>query len=112
MIHPFHPLYNQTFPLLDCRLTWGEARVYFHDATGALVHLPAPWTDAAPADPFVVMGAGRAYVRLEDLRTSAGPARWAAGDGPRRNVDVLSEFCRTVSQITPLMPGAICTKSH
>ena len=68
MIHPFHPLYNQTFPLLDCRLTWGEARVYFHDATGALAHLPAHWTDAAPADPFVVMSAGRGYVRLDDLR--------------------------------------------
>jgi hypothetical protein len=32
------------------------------------VHLPAHWTDAVPADPFVVMSAGRAYVRLDDLR--------------------------------------------
>jgi hypothetical protein len=49
------------------RLMWGEARVYIHDAAGALVHLPAHWTDAVPADPFVVIAAGRAYVRLEDL---------------------------------------------
>ena len=67
MIHPFHPLYNQTFPLLDCRLTWGEARVYFHDATGALVHLPARWT-VARHHPFVVMSAGRGYMHLDDLR--------------------------------------------
>jgi len=69
VIHPFHPLFDQTFPLLDCRLTWGEARVYVHDATGALVHLPAQWTDAVPADPFVVIAAGRAYVRVDDLRS-------------------------------------------
>lgn len=30
--------------------------------------LPAHWTDAAPVDPFVVIAAGRAYVRLDDLR--------------------------------------------
>lgn len=48
--------------------TEGEARVYFHDAAGALMHLPAHWTDAVPADPFVVISAGRACVRLDDLR--------------------------------------------
>jgi hypothetical protein len=66
VVHPFHPLHHQTFPLRDCRLTWGEARVYFHP-TGAFVHRPAQWTDAVPADPFLVVGVGRAAVRLQDL---------------------------------------------
>ena len=29
-------------------------RVYFYDTGGELVCLPAEWTDAVPADPFVV----------------------------------------------------------
>jgi hypothetical protein len=65
--HPFHPLCGRVFTLLDYRQTWGEDRVYVHDDGGHWQHLPATWTDAAPADPFVVVSAGRAAVRFEDL---------------------------------------------
>ena len=65
--HPFHPLHGRTFRLVDCRQTWGEDRVYFHDESGQLARLPRQWTDVAPDDPTVVVGAGRAHFRYDDL---------------------------------------------
>ena len=65
--HPFHPLRGRTFPLVDCRQTWGEDRVYFHDDAGQLARLPRQWTDVVPDDPTVVVGAGRAHFRYDDL---------------------------------------------
>jgi hypothetical protein len=65
--HPFHPLHGRTFPLVDWRQTWGEDRVYFHDDAGQLARLPRQWTDVAPEDPTVVVGAGRAHFRYDDL---------------------------------------------
>lgn len=69
VMHPFHPLSGQQFPLLCQRYTWGEPRVLFEDpATGRVRSLPVTWTDLAPPDPFVSLSAGRALFRLEDLR--------------------------------------------
>ena len=34
---------------------------------GQLVRLPRQWTDVAPDDPTVVVGAGRAHFRYDDL---------------------------------------------
>ncbi len=49
------------------RHTWGEDRVFFLDGEGTQRSLPRGWTDAADADPFVVLAAGRSAVRVEDL---------------------------------------------
>jgi hypothetical protein len=57
--HPFHPLYGREFELVVCRQNWGEDRVHLHDENGQLFSLPAGWTDAAAADPFVVIADGR-----------------------------------------------------
>jgi hypothetical protein len=57
--HPFHPLYGREFELVVYRQNWGEDRVHLHDENGVLFSLPAGWTDAAAADPFVVIAAGR-----------------------------------------------------
>jgi hypothetical protein len=65
--HPFHPLRDRTFELVDCRQTWGEDHVYFHDDSGQLARLPRQRTDVAPDDPTVVVGAGRAHFRYHDL---------------------------------------------
>jgi hypothetical protein len=65
--HPFHPLHGRTFQLVDCRQTWGEDRVYFHDDSGQLARLPLQWTDVVPDNPTVVIGAGRAHFRYDDL---------------------------------------------
>jgi len=65
--HPFHPLLGREFELVICRTAWGEQRVYFHDDHGRLRALPVAWTDVQQPDPFVVLAAGSACFRPEDL---------------------------------------------
>lgn len=57
--HRFHPLFGQDFEFVAHRQNWGEDRVCLHDENGVLFSLPAGWTDVVPADPFVVVAAGR-----------------------------------------------------
>src|SRR4029077_7833782 len=57
--HRFHPLSGRDFEFVVHRRNWGEDRVYCRDEDGELFSLPAAWTDVAPADPFVVIAAGR-----------------------------------------------------
>src|SRR6266849_6844726 len=57
--HPFHPLYGREFEFVAHRHNWGEDRVHLRDENGVLFSLPAGWTDAAAADPFVVIADGR-----------------------------------------------------
>ena len=59
MTHRFHPLFGRDFEFVAHRRNWGEDRVHLHDADGVLFSLPAGWTDVVPADPFVVIAAGR-----------------------------------------------------
>jgi len=49
------------------RHSWGEDRVYYYNAQGVLVCMPASWTDVVAPDPVVVLSAGRSPFRLEDL---------------------------------------------
>jgi len=67
VIHPHHPLTGKTFKLVTYRHNWGEDRVYFHDSSGLLRSIPACWTTVLPADPFVVLAAGRCLFRYYDL---------------------------------------------
>jgi hypothetical protein len=67
VMHPFHPLQGRVFPLIECRHTWGESRVFFHNDAGELARLPRQWTDLVPDDPTIVIGAGRAHFRYDDL---------------------------------------------
>ena len=52
---------------MTVRHNWGNELIYYHDARGRLVSVPAAWTDRAPPDPAVVVSAGRSPFRLEDL---------------------------------------------
>lgn len=66
--HPFHPLFRQTFRRLAQRPAWGESRIFFADPeTNQVRSLPVAWTDLAPSDPFVLLAAGRAILRLIDV---------------------------------------------
>jgi hypothetical protein len=65
--HPFHPFHGRRFELVDYRQTWGEHRVYFQGENGRLSAMPAGWTDAGAPDPFLILAAGRAHFRIEDL---------------------------------------------
>ena len=67
MTHPFHPLAGQEFEFVKRRRNWQADRVYFFDGDGELVALPAEWTDAVAADPFVVVSAGRSPFHVEGL---------------------------------------------
>src|SRR3569833_547907 len=65
--HPFHPLFGREFSLVDLRNTWGEDRVYFHDATGELRRLPTAWTSVTTPSAFETVSAGRSHFRTTDL---------------------------------------------
>jgi len=67
VIHPHHPLKGQRFKLVTYRHNWGEDRVYFHNSEGRLCSIPACWTTAVAADPFVTVAAGRCLFQYEDL---------------------------------------------
>jgi hypothetical protein len=65
--HPFHPLFGQLLELAAQAREWGEDRVYYRDPTGRMRFLPARWTSMSAPDPFVIISAGRAHFRVEDL---------------------------------------------
>jgi hypothetical protein len=65
--HPFHPWRGREFEYVDCRRCWGQWRVFYYTEDGQLAYFPASWTDAGESDPFVVLSAGRAAARFEDL---------------------------------------------
>jgi hypothetical protein len=43
----------------------------FEHPEGRVCSVPAGWTDAVPADPYVSIGNGRSYFRVPDLVTLA-----------------------------------------
>ena len=72
ILHPFHPLYGHTFPLLSQRLAWGEERIFFLDPpTQQVRSLPLAWTNLALPDPFLIVAAGNAVLRWKDLHQLA-----------------------------------------
>ena len=67
MTHPHHPLFGQEFELVERGQNWREDRAWFHDSTGRSRSLPANWTDIVAEDPFNVVAAGRAALRVNEL---------------------------------------------
>ena len=65
--HPFHPLSGQQFAVVTYRHSFGDHRVFFHDADGRLRSIPARWTSLVAPDPAVVLAAGHAPFRVSDL---------------------------------------------
>jgi len=74
--HPFHPLCGRDFGFVAYRQNWGEDRVHLHDENGQLFSLPAAWTDAVAADPFVVVAAGRCPFTTAGLVALADLVDW------------------------------------
>jgi hypothetical protein len=66
----------------------------YRDARGRVCSLFTSWTSVAPADPYVVLSAGRSLFRVEDLvalvelvrRLSSGEPPEAEGAGGRAGV--------------------------
>jgi len=65
--HRFHPLFGRSLEFVKRCRTWQSDRVFFFDDAGELASLPAEWTDVVPADPFVVVSAGRSPFHVADL---------------------------------------------
>jgi hypothetical protein len=70
--HPFHPWHEREFELVAYKNAWGEDRVYFYNEHQQLTGLSASWTDVVAVEPFVLVSAGRALFRAEDLLELAG----------------------------------------
>lgn len=87
VIHPFHPLAGQEFDFAFRRSNWGEDRVFVFTADGGVRSFPAGWTDAAAADPFVAMAAGRSPFRVQDLLALAGLLQRLRSAGPAGRKD-------------------------
>ncbi|MFC1817036.1 DUF5372 family protein, partial [Thermodesulfobacteriota bacterium] len=65
--HPYHPLHERQFDLVNYTFCWGDVRVYFYDEQNRLRSMPASWTSVGVIDPFVQVSAGRSPFRVEDL---------------------------------------------
>jgi len=65
--HPYHPRRGEELEYFEYRRDWSGERVYFYDESGCLTSVPAEWTNVVPPDAFVVIGAGRAQFRVDDL---------------------------------------------
>ncbi len=79
--HRFHPWFGRSFPFVKRTKGWQADRVHVIDDAGALVCLPAEWTDQVPEDPFVVIAAGRSPFRTQDLLELAVLVEQLAGGG-------------------------------
>jgi hypothetical protein len=89
--HPFHPLAGRDFEFIEHRQNWGEDRVCMRDENGSLFSLPAGWTDAAAADPFVVIADGRCPFTTDDLLAVADLAdRFGARRDSGRDVKTIT----------------------
>ena len=65
--HPFHPLRDAEYELVTRKLTWGEDRVFYYDASGKLKSLLTNVTDVMSKDAFDRISAGRSAFRVDDL---------------------------------------------
>jgi len=92
--HRFHPLFGRELEFVKRRKNYGDDLVYVYGVDGELLSLPAQWTDAVPADPFVEAAAGRAPFRTGDLLELAGRVAELAAR-------VASEDAANVRQILP-----------
>ena len=54
--------------------------MFYYTEDGQLAYFPASWTDRGAADPFVVLSAGRAVARFEDLLRLVELVRDLKGD--------------------------------
>ena len=73
--HPFHPRFGEELELLDRQQVWGDDRAYLQVDGGETLMLPARWTSLIGPDAVVVIGAGRARLRVDDLAELASQLR-------------------------------------
>ena len=65
--HPFHPLFSRLLPCVGRRCNRHGERLLLQADTTAVWSVPPRWTELVSPDPEVVMGNGRALLRVSDL---------------------------------------------
>jgi hypothetical protein len=65
--HPFHPLSGRRLACVGERYNRYGKRLLLQVDEEQICSIPQQWTDVGPADPEVILGAGRAPLRLSDL---------------------------------------------
>ena len=64
--HPFHPLCGRELPCVGRRYNRYGCRLLLQDEEGAVWSVPPRWTDSFPPSAALILGAGRALLRVED----------------------------------------------
>ena len=67
VIHPFSPLRNQKFELIERKRCWGEDRLLCFDEAGNYRRILTSWTDFVPNDVFEEASRGRAYMSGDSM---------------------------------------------
>ncbi len=67
IIHPFNPMYQKVYKLIERKMAWNEDRVFFVDEKGDYRSIPASWTNICDVDPFVKISSGKSYFKFNDL---------------------------------------------
>ncbi|MGH7877868.1 MAG: DUF5372 family protein [Steroidobacteraceae bacterium] len=65
--HAFHPKRGIKLVLATRKQNWGEDRLMYFDAQGALRSMLTSWTSVADQDLFAQASAGRSWFRTDDL---------------------------------------------
>ncbi len=65
--HPFSPLREHKFELIERKQCWGEDRLLCFDETGNYRRILTSWTDYVPHDVFEVTSNGRAYLSGDSM---------------------------------------------
>ncbi len=81
MTHPFHPLHDREFELVENKPVMGVGHVHYTGDDGTLCSIRQAWTSVACEDPFVRVGSGRSAFRVSDLLALAALLDSLDGDG-------------------------------
>jgi len=65
--HPFHPLSGRRLVCVGERYNRYGKRLLLQVDDEQICSIPPQWTDVGTADPELILGAGRAHLRISDL---------------------------------------------
>ena len=65
--HPFHPCRGCEFVLESVACQKGGEQIRLSDPDGYPIWIPIRFTDVAPPDPYIEIGHGRSFFRVQDL---------------------------------------------
>ena len=87
--HPFHPLFSRRLACVGRRYNRHGERLLLQADDSAVWSVPPQWTDLASSDSDVVIGNGRALLRMIDLMELAslvGQLSGISAAQPRRKL--------------------------